>query len=342
MKLNTPEFRIEIDRAKVADLGIDVNVVGRTLETLLGGRQVTRFEMNGEQYDVIVQLATEDRASPATLDTIFLRSPRGEMVQLSNIVKVTESVAPKELKRFNQLRSVTISANLAPGYALGEALDYLEAAAHEVLPPTVQTDVSGQSREYRAAGQSLALVFVLALGFIYLVLAAQFESFRDPLDHPAHRAAVDDRCARRALFRRRHAQRLFADRSRDAGRAHHQARHSDRRVRQPAAGAGRRATRGRDRGGELAPAADPDDDGAMVLGALPLALAEGAGAESRQQIGWVIVGGMPARHAADAVRRADRAQLPRRPPRRDGRACRGRRPAGRIAGDLRANARETG
>ena len=123
LKLNTPEFRIEIDRAKVADLGIDVTVVGRTLETLLGGRQVTRFEMNGEQYDVIVQLAAEDRATPATLSTIFLRAPRGEMVQLSNIVSVKESVAPKELKRFNQLRAVTISANLAPGYALGEALD---------------------------------------------------------------------------------------------------------------------------------------------------------------------------------------------------------------------------
>ena len=112
LELNMPEFRIDIDRAKVADLGLDVTVVGRTLETLLGGRQVTRFEQNGEQYDVIVQLAAEDRASPQTLSTIFLRSPAGEMVQLSNIVKVGEAVAPKELRRFNQLRAVTISANL--------------------------------------------------------------------------------------------------------------------------------------------------------------------------------------------------------------------------------------
>src|SRR6185369_14589013 len=116
--LNTPEFRIEMDRAKVADLGIDVTVVGRTLETLLGGRQVTRFEANGEQYDVYVQLAAEDRASPETLSTIYLRSPRGEMIQLSNIVTVTESVAPKDLRRFNQLRAVTLSANLAPGTSL--------------------------------------------------------------------------------------------------------------------------------------------------------------------------------------------------------------------------------
>src|SRR5690606_4208773 len=100
LKLNTPEFRIEMDRAKVSDLRLDVNVVGRTLETLRGGRQVTRFEMNGEQYGVMVQLDIPDRSSPAALDTIFLRSPSGEMVQLSNIVRVVESVAPKDLRRF--------------------------------------------------------------------------------------------------------------------------------------------------------------------------------------------------------------------------------------------------
>ncbi|HWL05262.1 MAG TPA: efflux RND transporter permease subunit, partial [Xanthobacteraceae bacterium] len=180
LKLNKPEFSIQIDRAKVADLGLDVSQVGRTLETLLGGRQVTRFSMNGKQYDVYVQLAAEDRASPATLSTIFLRSPRGEMVQLSNIVQVQETVAPRELKRFNQLRAVTISANVAAGYSLGEALTALQNAANEALPNTAQTDVNGQSREFRAAGQSLLFVFVLAIGFIYLVLAAQFESFIDP------------------------------------------------------------------------------------------------------------------------------------------------------------------
>src|SRR5690606_4314295 len=105
----------------------------------------------------------------------------GEMIQLSNIVSVKETVAPKELRRFNQLRSVTVTANLAPGYTLGDGLDFLEKAAKEVLPDTAQTDVAGQSRDYRAAAQSLALVFVLALGFIYLVLSAQFESFRDPV-----------------------------------------------------------------------------------------------------------------------------------------------------------------
>ncbi len=181
LKLNSPEFKIDIDRAKVADLGLDVSAVGRTLETLLGGRQVTRFEQNGEQYDVFVQLAAEDRATPQALSTIFLRNPRGDMIQLSNVASVTESVAPKELKRFNQLRSVTIQASLAPGYAVGEALAFLEGAAREVLPPTVQTDLDGASRDFRTSADSLLMVFVLALVFIYLVLSAQFESFRDPV-----------------------------------------------------------------------------------------------------------------------------------------------------------------
>jgi multidrug efflux pump len=292
LKLNTPEFRLEIDRAKVADLGIDVNAVGRTLETLLGGRQVTRFEMNGEQYDVIVQLAIPDRSTPAALDTIFLRAPTNDMIQLSNIVKVVESVAPKELKRFNQLRAVTISANLAPGYSLGEALTYLERAAREVLPANVQTDVRGQSRDYRAAGQSLALVFVLALAFIYLVLAAQFESFRDPLiilltvplSITGALGALYFAGASLNVYSQiglvtlvglitKHGILIveFANQLQEQGKARLDAIIE--------------ATSLRLRPILMTTAA-------MVLGALPLALAEGAGAESRQQIGWVIVGGM--------------------------------------------------
>ena len=292
LQLNMPEFRIDMDRAKVADLGLDVTVVGRTLETLLGGRQVTRFELNGEQYDVMVQLAAEDRASPQTLATIFLRSPAGEMIQLSNIVKVREAVAPKELRRFNQQRAVTISADLAPGYALGDALAFLEKTASEVLPPTVRTQLAGQSREFRAAGQSLVLVFVLALCFIYLVLAAQFESFRDPLiilvTVPLSMAG-----ALGALWLTggtlnvysqiglvtlvglitKHGILIveFANQLQEKGRS---------RIEAAVEAAGLR----------LRPILMTT--GAMVLGALPLAIASGAGAESRQQIGWVIVGGM--------------------------------------------------
>ncbi len=291
LQLNKPEFRVSIDRPKVADLGLDVSVIGRTLETLLGGRQVTRFEVDGQQYDVYVQLATADRASPATLSTIFLRSPSGEMVQLSNIVTVTEAVAPRELRRFNQLRAVTISANL-DGLSLGEALTIMERTAKEVLPSSVQTDVSGQSREFRAAGQSLALVFVLAIGFIYLVLAAQFESFRDPaiilLTVPLSMTG-----ALLALYLTGGTLNVYSQ----IGLvtlvglitkhgilivefANQQQEQGVERTRAVVEAAVLR----------LRPILMTT--GAMVLGAVPLAIAEGAGAESRQQIGWVIVGGM--------------------------------------------------
>ena len=292
LELNMPEFRVDMDRAKVADLGLDVTVVGRTLETLLGGRQVTRFELNGEQYDVMVQLAAEDRAAPQTLSTIFLRSPAGDMIQLSNIVKVREAVAPKELRRFNQQRAVTISANLAPGYALGDGLAFLEKTARELLPGTVRTDLAGQSREFRAAGQSLVLVFLLALGFIYLVLAAQFESFRDPLlilvtvplSMTGALGALWMTGGTLNVFSQiglvtlvglitKHGILIveFANQLQEKGRN---------RIDAAIEAAGLR----------LRPILMTT--GAMVLGALPLAIASGAGAESRQQIGWVIVGGM--------------------------------------------------
>jgi len=290
--LNTPEFRVTIDRAKVSDLGLDVAAVGRTLETLLGGRQVTRFEMNGEQYDVWVQLAGEDRATPQTLATIFMRSPGGHMIQLSNIVTVTEAVAPKELKRFNQLRAVTISANLGPGYSQGEGLQFLEDLADELLPATVQTDVTGQSREFRAAGQSLVFVFILALGFIYLVLSAQFESFRDPviilLMVPLTMTG-----ALMALYFSGGTLNVYSQ----IGLVTLIGLISKHGI-LIVEFANQQQAQGRDRISAVVEAASLRlrpvlmTTGAMVLGAVPLAIASGAGAESRHQIGWVIVGGM--------------------------------------------------
>ncbi|AHB48599.1 acriflavin resistance protein [Hyphomicrobium nitrativorans NL23] len=292
LKLNTPEFRIEMDRAKVSDLRLDVNVVGRTLETLLGGRQVTRFEMNGEQYDVMVQLDIPDRSTPAALDTIFLRSPTGEMIQLSNIVRVVEDIAPKELRRFNQLRSVTISASISPGYALGEVLDHIERVVDEILPPTTQTDVNGQSRDYRASSQSLAMVFVMALAFIYLVLAAQFESYRDPLiilvTVPLSMAG-----ALGALYYVGGSLNVYSQ----IGLVTLVGlitKHGILIVEFT----NQLAARGMRRAEAVVEASTLRlrpilmTTGAMVLGAVPLALADGAGAESRQQIGWVIVGGL--------------------------------------------------
>ncbi|MFN0219609.1 MAG: efflux RND transporter permease subunit [Hyphomicrobium sp.] len=292
LKLNTPEFKIEINRAKVADLGLDLSVVGRTLETLLGGRQVTRFEQNGEQYDVWVQLSAADRATPEALQTIFLRNPQNEMIQLSNVVQVKESVAPKELKRFNQLRSVTIQANLAPGYTVGDGLDFLDAAAKEVLPANVQTDVSGQSRDYRASADSLAMVFILALGFIYLVLAAQFESFRDPLIIMLT-VPLSMTGALAALWLSGGTLNVYSQ----IGLVTLVGlitKHGILIVEF----ANQRQAEGHDRRTSVIEAATLRlrpilmTTGAMVLGALPLALATGAGAETRHQIGWVIVGGM--------------------------------------------------
>ncbi len=294
LKLNSPEFKIDIDRAKVADLGLEVTAVGRTLETLLGGRQVTRFEQNGEQYDVYVQLAAEDRATPQALSTIFLRNPRGEMIQLSNVATVSESVAPKELKRFNQLRSVTIQASLAPNYTVGEALTFLDQTAKEVLPATVQTDLDGSSRDFRASTNSLLMVFVLALAFIYLVLSAQFESFRDPLIIMIT-VPLSMTGALAALWMAGGTLNVYSQ----IGLVTLVGlitKHGILIVEF----ANQKQVQGDDRTTAVVEAAVLRlrpilmTTGAMVLGALPLAMAHGAGAENRQQIGWVIVGGMSA------------------------------------------------
>ena len=154
--------------------------LGRTLETMMGGRQVTRFKQEGEQYDVVVQLAEVDRATPDDLRRVHVRGAGGEMVQLSNLVQVQEVVAPRELNHFNQLRSATVTATLAEGYTLGEALEFMNEAADEILPGTAQVEYSGQSREYQESSGSIYFTFLLALAFIYLVLSAQFESFLSP------------------------------------------------------------------------------------------------------------------------------------------------------------------
>ena len=292
LRLNKPEVRIEIDRARAADLGVDVTVIGRTLETLLGGRNVSTFEIGSEQYDVTVALPVADRTSTETLSRIFVRSASGEMVQLSNVVTAREAVAPRDLRRFNQLRAITIEANLSPGYTLGEAIAAFNAAAQEVLPDNVVTDLTGQARELRDSSSNLALVFVLALAFIYLVLSAQFESFRDPvmimlsvpLSMTGALAALYFTGGTLNVYSQiglvtliglitKHGILIvdFANRMQEEGRT---------RLDAIVEGATLR----------LRPILMTTS--AMVLGAIPLVIATGAGAESRMQIGWVIVGGM--------------------------------------------------
>ncbi|WP_415036685.1 efflux RND transporter permease subunit, partial [Azonexus sp.] len=180
LKLNKPELSIRVRRDKAADLGVSVDSVGRTLESTLGGRQVTRFKRDGEQYDVIVQVADTERSNPAQINDIYVRGQNDAMIPLNNLLAVQETVAPRELNHFGQRRAVSITANLAPGYTMGEALAAMENAAASVLKPGYNVDYNGQSREFRQSSSSLAVTFLLALAFIYLVLAAQFESFRDP------------------------------------------------------------------------------------------------------------------------------------------------------------------
>ena len=180
LRLNKPQLDIHIDRERAAGLGVSVSEIGSTLETLLGGRVVTDFKRAGKQYDVIVQTRSTERATPDAIDGIYLRG-RGGLVQLASVVRVAETVGPKELNHFNRVRSATISANLAPGVSLGQALDDLDRIAENELPPTVKRDLAGQSREFRESSSSLYFLFLFAVLFIYLVLAAQFESFAHPL-----------------------------------------------------------------------------------------------------------------------------------------------------------------
>ncbi len=292
MRLNKPEVDVDIDRARVADLGLDISVIGRTLETLLGGRDVSTFQIGSEQYDVTVALPPEERASPETLSRIFVRNTDGQMVQLSNVVKVRESVAPRDLRRFNQLRAITIEANLSPGYTLGEAIAAVEEAAREVLPEGTITDLTGQTREFRDASSNLAFVFILALAFIYLVLSAQFESFRDPL-MIMFSVPLSMTGALGALWLTGGTLNVYSQ----IGLVtliglitKHGILIVDFTNKLQAAG--------HPRGEAIIEAAALRlrpilmTTAAMILGAIPLALATGAGAESRQQIGWVIVGGM--------------------------------------------------
>jgi multidrug efflux pump len=292
LKLNKPQLTVDIDREKAAALGIGVEEIGRTLETLLGGRQVTRFKREGKQYDVVVQLEAKDRNTPADLTSIYVRARDGTLVQLSNLVRVRETVAAKELNHFNRARAVIISANVAPGATLGEALDFLDAESRKILPPGARTDLDGVSREFRESGAGLAFVILFAALFIYLMLSAQFESFVSPLvimltvplAGLGALAAIWLTGGTLNVYSKvglvmliglitKHGILIveFANQLRGRGMA--------------AAEAVAEAATLR-----LRPILMTT--GAMVLGAVPLALATGAGAEARQAIGWVIVGGL--------------------------------------------------
>jgi multidrug efflux pump len=182
LKETKPQLNVEIDRLRAADLGVSVSTIGRTLEAMLGERRAGTFIDRGEEYDILLQGLEENRRQPSDLTNIFVRSDRtSQLVPLSNLVKTTETASASTLNRFNRLRSVTISGAVAPGTTLGQALDYLERIANEELPETAQIDYKGQSLEFKQSSGSLLFTFGLALLVVFLVLAAQFESFVHPL-----------------------------------------------------------------------------------------------------------------------------------------------------------------
>ncbi len=181
LKLNKPQLRVEIDRDKASALGVSMATIGSTLETLLGGRDVTRYKREGKQYDVVVQVEDDKRRRPDDLTSIYVRGERGDLVQLSNLVQLREAVAPKELNHFNKFRAAVINGNVGPGGSLGDVLTQIDKVVAEELPKNVMTDLDGQSREFRETGMELYVTLALALIFIYLVLSAQFESFVGPL-----------------------------------------------------------------------------------------------------------------------------------------------------------------
>jgi multidrug efflux pump len=180
LKLNTPQVELTIDRARASGLGVSVADIGTTLQTLLGGREVTQFRRGDKQYKVLLQMRPEERATPRAIEGLYLRGREG-IFQMANVVAGKETVAAKELNHFNRIRAARITANLTPGVTLGQALDDLDAIAKEKLPPGIRRDLDGESRDFREASGALYFLFAFAIVFIFLVLAAQFESFVHPL-----------------------------------------------------------------------------------------------------------------------------------------------------------------
>jgi multidrug efflux pump len=292
LKLNKPELKVDVNRDKVASVGASVVEIGRTLETMLGGRQVTRFKRNAKQYNVKLQVADVNRRDPDDLTNIYVRGGNGEMIQLSNLVTVREAVAPRELNHFNTQRAALITASVGDGHTLGEAVDILEKTTRDVMGPTAQIDYEGIAREFKDSSGKIYVTFLLALAFIYLVLAAQFESFIAPLviilSVPLAMAgallALKLTGGSLNIYSQiglitlvglitKHGILIveFSNQLRAAGR--------------PIMDAVLEASVLR-----LRPILMTT--GAMVLGAAPLAMATGPGAEARNDIGWVIVGGM--------------------------------------------------
>ncbi len=291
-KETKPEIRVEIDRRKAADLGISIAAVGRTIETMMGSREVTTYVVGGQEYKVLLQAPEEARLSPYDLQNVFVRTGSGGLVPLSNVVTMSERARAQTLAREDRVRAITITASLAPGYSLGDALDFLDGVAREVLPSEARISYRGQSLEFRESSGALYVTFAMALLVVFLVLAAQFESFIHPfvilfstplavtggllaLWWTGQSLNIFSQIGMILLIGLMAKNGIlvveFANQLRDRGL--------------PVRDAVLEASVVR-----LRPILMTSI--ATVLGALPLAMATGAGAESRQALGVVIVGGI--------------------------------------------------
>ena len=292
LKLNTPELKVSVNRDKAAGMGISVEDVNRAIETMFSGSTVTQFKMDSEQYDVILKTEDSRRTVPQDLDRLYVRSGTGEMVPLSNLVDIREGITAQSLNHFDRSRAAVVSASLNAGYSLGEALNYLNATASKMLPENYTVDYDGESREFRESSGGLVFTFILAILFIYLMLSAQFESFIDPfiimltvplsmtgallaLKLTGNTLNIYSQIGLITLIGliTKHGILIveFANQLQLTGLSKTEAVVKAATLR-------------------LRPILMTTS--AMVLGSIPLAFAEGAGAESRHQLGWVIVGGL--------------------------------------------------
>ena len=181
LKFTKPEAHIEINRDKATSLGVSTQTIAQTLQYALSGQRIGYYYMGGKQYQILGEINRQQRNTPVDLKSIYVRSSNGQMIQLDNLVTLRETTAPPQLYRYNRFVSATVSSGLAKGYTIGDGLDEMDRIAAETLGDTFRTALSGESKEYRESSSSLMFVMVLALIMIYLVLAAQFESFKDPL-----------------------------------------------------------------------------------------------------------------------------------------------------------------
>jgi multidrug efflux pump len=175
-----PDIRVQIDRQRAADLGVSVEDIGRTLELMFGESEVSTFVSRGDEYSVIMRARPEDRATPGDLSNTFIRAANSELVPLSSFVTLTESAAPQALNRFDRVRSITIQSSLAPGISIGDGLETLQQIVRENLPPEVRIGYTGQSRDFLDSSGAIYVTFAMALLVVFLVLAAQFESWINP------------------------------------------------------------------------------------------------------------------------------------------------------------------